>query len=197
MSALSIFDLTGRIALVTGGGTGIGYMIAQGLAANGANVYTSGQREHVLVKAAQEYRVNLSRTSSPSSSSTLFPIAILAARNTIGAAAGRLDILVNNAGQSGPRSTWMSDASTLQDGNASASQDGDAEALGLGLLRRSKEGNWATLFVIYTFALFVTTASIGLLAKGSERHGRYSASVINVTSMSGSLKLARSYVSVR
>ena len=31
----NIYDLNGRIALVTGGGTGIGWMIAQGLAANG------------------------------------------------------------------------------------------------------------------------------------------------------------------
>jgi NAD(P)-dependent dehydrogenase (short-subunit alcohol dehydrogenase family) len=31
----NIYDLKGRIALVTGGGTGIGLMIAQGLAANG------------------------------------------------------------------------------------------------------------------------------------------------------------------
>ena len=31
-----IFDLNGRIALVTGGGTGIGWMITQGLATNGA-----------------------------------------------------------------------------------------------------------------------------------------------------------------
>jgi hypothetical protein len=31
-----ILDLKGRIAVVTGGGTGIGWMIAQGLATNGA-----------------------------------------------------------------------------------------------------------------------------------------------------------------
>jgi NAD(P)-dependent dehydrogenase (short-subunit alcohol dehydrogenase family) len=30
-----VFDLKGHIAVVTGGGTGIGWMIAQGLAANG------------------------------------------------------------------------------------------------------------------------------------------------------------------
>ena len=32
----NVYDIKGRIALVTGGGTGIGWMIAQGLATNGA-----------------------------------------------------------------------------------------------------------------------------------------------------------------
>ncbi|KAI4521358.1 NAD(P)-binding protein, partial [Schizophyllum commune Loenen D] len=178
----SLFDLNGRIALVTGGGTGIGYMIARGLVANGARVYISGRRRPVLAKAAQEFE----------------------GRGELAAADGRLDILVNNAGQSGPRSTWMSDASAAQNEDASAPQRGDAEALGVGLFAEEQglsltgkpetKGNWAGPFATNTFALFfVTTASIGLLAKGSDRHGTYSASVINVTSMSGSLKLAWSY----
>jgi NAD(P)-dependent dehydrogenase (short-subunit alcohol dehydrogenase family) len=43
-----LYDLNGLVALVTGGGTGIGFMIARGLAANGAKVYITSRRKEVL-----------------------------------------------------------------------------------------------------------------------------------------------------
>ncbi len=51
----SLFGLDGRIALVTGGGTGIGLMIAHGLAAAGAKVYITGRRLNVLDKVAADW----------------------------------------------------------------------------------------------------------------------------------------------
>jgi len=51
----TIFDLRGRIALVSGGGTGIGLMIAEGLAANGAKVYIGGRRKEVLDSVADKW----------------------------------------------------------------------------------------------------------------------------------------------
>lgn len=48
-------DLTGRVALVTGGGTGIGLMISQGLAAAGAKVYITGRRIDVLQKVSSDW----------------------------------------------------------------------------------------------------------------------------------------------
>jgi NADP-dependent 3-hydroxy acid dehydrogenase YdfG len=51
----TIFDLRGRIALISGGGTGIGLMIAGGLAANGVKVYIGGRRKEVLQKVADEW----------------------------------------------------------------------------------------------------------------------------------------------
>ena len=46
-----MYDLSGRVALVTGGGTGVGLRCAQGLAACGAKVYITGHRLDILKKA--------------------------------------------------------------------------------------------------------------------------------------------------
>lgn len=48
----SLFGVRGLVAVVTGGGTGIGLMIAQALEANGGIVYILGRRKEGLEKAA-------------------------------------------------------------------------------------------------------------------------------------------------
>ncbi|KAK0442236.1 uncharacterized protein EV420DRAFT_1727301 [Desarmillaria tabescens] len=47
-----VMSLSGRVGLVTGGGTGIGLTIAKAFAANGVKVYITGRRLDVLEKAA-------------------------------------------------------------------------------------------------------------------------------------------------
>jgi NAD(P)-dependent dehydrogenase (short-subunit alcohol dehydrogenase family) len=51
----NVFNLSGRVALVTGGGSGIGLMIASGLAANGAKVYIASRRLELLEKVSGEW----------------------------------------------------------------------------------------------------------------------------------------------
>ncbi len=50
----SLFDLTGRVAVVIGGTTGLGRAIALGLAAAGADVVPSARRSQEVEKAAAE-----------------------------------------------------------------------------------------------------------------------------------------------
>jgi NADP-dependent 3-hydroxy acid dehydrogenase YdfG len=50
----SIFSCIGKVALITGGGTGIGLGIAKALIDSGAKVILVGRREEVLKKACYE-----------------------------------------------------------------------------------------------------------------------------------------------
>jgi gluconate 5-dehydrogenase len=93
-SSLSDFSLDNRIALVTGSSRGIGWAIAQGLAAAGARVILHGRDPDRLRNAA---------TKLPAAAGTLaFDVsdtaATKAAFESITNEHGRLDILVNNAG---------------------------------------------------------------------------------------------------
>lgn len=91
-----------------------------------------------------------------------------------------------SAGQVGPTSPFME--------NPSAPERKDAESLGLGLFGESLEG-WSNLYAINTFSIFfVTTAFLGLLAKGSEDVENYYSSVINTTSISGLMKVSQNHV---
>jgi NAD(P)-dependent dehydrogenase (short-subunit alcohol dehydrogenase family) len=50
-----LFDLTGRVALVTGGGSGIGLMATQALVSNGAKVYITGRTGEKLDRVVEQY----------------------------------------------------------------------------------------------------------------------------------------------
>ena len=55
LKAAKLFDVSHVTAVVTGGGTGIGLMITQGLVANGAKVYITGRREEALNTVVEKY----------------------------------------------------------------------------------------------------------------------------------------------
>jgi NAD(P)-dependent dehydrogenase (short-subunit alcohol dehydrogenase family) len=52
LSPNTLFDLSGKTALVTGGATGIGYMAATGLMAAGARVLIASRKADACVAAA-------------------------------------------------------------------------------------------------------------------------------------------------
>ena len=92
-----LFDLNGRVAVVTGGNAGIGFGIAQGLAEAGAAIVVAGRRpdknaEAVKKLAALGARAVAIEADVEDEASCRAMVAEAAER------LGRLDILVNNAG---------------------------------------------------------------------------------------------------
>jgi NAD(P)-dependent dehydrogenase (short-subunit alcohol dehydrogenase family) len=93
--------LAGKVAIVTGGGRGIGAAIADRLASLGAAVFLAGRTESTLQGKADLIRVGGGRCDAVVCDVTdLGSVEALAAR--VEKIAGRLDILVNNAGVAVP-----------------------------------------------------------------------------------------------
>ncbi len=96
-----MFSLEGKIALITGGATGIGAMIAEGMLSFGAKVYIVSRKEEVLKKKQAELSKIGRCEYLVSDVSTVAGIKALA--QEYGEREKSLDILVNNAGRSDGR----------------------------------------------------------------------------------------------
>jgi gluconate 5-dehydrogenase len=94
---VNLFDLTGRTALITGAGQGIGYAIAEALAAAGAHVILNGRSQAPLEAAADRLRSSGARVDI-SVFDVADPALVGPAIDRIEASVAPLDVLVNNAG---------------------------------------------------------------------------------------------------
>ncbi len=96
--SLDLFNLSGRLAVVMGGTSGIGRAIAIGLAEAGANVVATGRREDKVNSVAdeieQEGRRTMRHTVDASHRQSVDTL-----RDAILEQFERIDILVNSAGQ--------------------------------------------------------------------------------------------------
>lgn len=92
-----LFDLRGRVAVVTGGNGGIGLGIARGLASAGAVVVVAARNPEKTAAAVQELRL-LGSDAAGISIDVSDDGSVKAAVDETISRYGRLDILVNNAG---------------------------------------------------------------------------------------------------
>lgn len=169
------------VALVTGGGSGIGLMATQALAVNGAKVYVVGRREEKLERVAELYNKNVSGEIIP------LPGTDLTRKNEIArlvadlqAREQYLSILINNAGISSKfkddveRTDATSLRQTLFDDETATFED------------------WEAVYrTNVTQAFFLTSALLPLLQKGTEKEHGFSSTVINISSISGIVKASQ------
>ena len=91
---MEIFSLQGKIALITGGGSGIGYEIAQCMAIAGATVIITGRREFALQEAIKKLGQNVHYIVNDVTELDKLEGLVTQIETQHGA----IDILVNNAG---------------------------------------------------------------------------------------------------
>ena len=92
-----MFDLTGKVALVTGGNRGIGEAMARGLAGAGADVAVAGRKQEKTAAVAAQLRALGVRTLAVQADVQDDDSCRAMIQTTVDGL-GRLDILVNNAG---------------------------------------------------------------------------------------------------
>lgn len=92
----TLFDISGKTAIVTGGSSGIGAMIAQGFVENGVKTYISARKEGPLKAKAEELSQHGTCIPIAADLSTVAGIERLVA--AVSEQEDHIDILVNNAG---------------------------------------------------------------------------------------------------
>jgi NAD(P)-dependent dehydrogenase (short-subunit alcohol dehydrogenase family) len=96
LALASLFGLDGKVAVVTGGSRGIGFMIASGLVANGVRTYITARKAEACDAAAAELSEIGECISLPADLATAGGLASFVSALT--ERESQIDILVNNAG---------------------------------------------------------------------------------------------------
>jgi NAD(P)-dependent dehydrogenase (short-subunit alcohol dehydrogenase family) len=172
--------ITSIVALVTGGGSGIGLMIVQALAINGAKVYITGRTEEKLEKVSELYGKDIPGQIIPISADVSQKSEINRLVKEIESKEKCLCILVNNAGISKATHT-VSESKNAQEMKQNMF---DEESNTFEEWTDTYRTNVASMY-------FLTTACLPLLQRSTETHKGYSGCVINISSISGLVRVTQ------
>ena len=160
-----------------GGGSGIGLMITQALAVNGAKVYIVGRTKEKLEKVAKKYNdEGIDGEIIPLQADVTDKKDIARLYDEISKREKCLCILVNNAGVGGSHFEQEAKSAEELKKNMFDSEDATFE-------------EWESIYRTNVAQIyFTTTAFLPLLARSTEEHKGFSGTVINITSVSAMIK---------
>jgi len=170
--ANSIFDLSGKTAVVIGGTTGIGHAISLGFADAGADVIASSRRPQEVAKTAEEIRSRGRRTLELTSD-VKSRDSIVALRDGVLAQFGKVDILVNCAGTTKraptlnfPEADWANIMETNLTGTLRGCQVFGEAMLAAGYGRIINIASLSTFVALFEVAAYAASkAAVGSLTK--------------------------------
>jgi len=179
----NVFNVKGKVALVTGGGSGIGLMCVQALAVNGAKVYIVGRTSEKLERVVESHGKNIPGEIIPLVADVTSKDSIRKLVKEISSREKHLDILINNAGING--NTQQTEAKTAEEMSKNLFDD-----------ENETVDNWTDVYRTNVAQIFfMTTAFLPLLQKASDHTHGYSGTVINISSISGLVKSSQHHFS--
>ncbi|KAF2704879.1 NAD(P)-binding protein [Pleomassaria siparia CBS 279.74] len=177
-----LFSVKDYVCVVTGGGSGIGLMASQALAANGAKVYITGRRVEALEQVAKSHN--------PSGGGQIIPLGPCDVTSKqdleqlyieLSSREKYINLLICAAGISGTKAEPSEEKAT------------DLKSK---LWSAETFESWGETYNTDVSAVyFSTVVMLPLLQAGSETHGHLSASVIVISSMSGIMRHAQGHFS--
>lgn len=113
LKAASLFDVRGWVAVVTGGGTGLGLVTALALAENGAKVYITGRRPEPLEEAAKAFAARAEKANGTGEGGAIVAVqADVSTKEGIKSAWDRGELAANGTQSSSPPSERTKSSST-------------------------------------------------------------------------------------
>ncbi|KAI6806052.1 NAD(P)-binding protein [Hortaea werneckii] len=175
-----LFNVKNKVALITGGGSGIGLMYTQALAVNGAKVYICGRTGEKLDTVAKTYSQDIPGSIIPITADITSKQEIQKLYDELEKREGHLDILVNNAGIMSDK-TITTEAQTPEEMKKNMFDDD-----------KNSFQDWDDIYrTNVSQCYFMSTCFIPLLAKATQHTHGYSGTIINVSSISGQVKTSQ------
>lgn len=168
-----LYSVEGRVAVVTGGGTGIGLMCTQALAVNGAKVYILGRRMEALQNAAETHGKGIKGQIIPLQCDITDKQSISQAVKEIESKEKCVCVLINNAGIAGSNQAPEGDSAAEMKKNLFDPENSTFE-------------NWVDVYRTNVASIFfMSTAFLPLIEAATKHNPGYSGTILNITSISG------------